>query len=1843
MSDSGSFTSTEARELELVSKVEFAILKVATDEDKLQPLLNKYLAPLLLKAASDYASVRVRVIQFAHKLRTFVESPKIVLPVDSLLDQLIKAESAVLKQLDVVFIRHSLPRLTPQQREALLPTLLISMAREKDVKFASVLFNFLLRILPDIKLPSRDTPDDKALRERFAIQESDAQVISRWLGLVLLLRMPPRDQVSQEKVKVLNSMQLSDLEFLQPWNPDMEQPYHNISQTKTRAMSLLGSGIFTDQEKFLPALYASSNMDSNVSSIGSDVIKKLNINMEDEQMVKTLWKTHLEMDAPYRVRILNILTRSDISTTMTECIVNAVERDMGIRAGQEQELQKMSNLEKTKLHKALFDYIKFAAVVGPSKGEFFIGPKIIGMLKNYICDMGWPRASMTLGPDISLRSFAYEIIGILGKASRFTFQDKFSLADWLFQSLSEESAVETVVDVEGALSMLSTCFKPDEDTSVAEKQLFVDMLLRYMELPLEEPIQRSVRHVAVKWANRCLPFWSVQARWIDIIALASKEDDGNEVREEGAKGLDPWMAFTYSDKEPSVDELPDWKEMTTYFFEQRGRLSTDGDTDMSGMKADSHENFGGAKIQAYPRAIEACMQMMMLRGIGSGIKIDLGWSQNLKSLLQTDIKTRETIKTYLSLPENSAPICALLSHALSGALSDASEAVVEACLSHTIQIASISPFETIAAIIPNFELTNMRKLLLSPRKEIRFLAAEMYGIMTAHPCISATDIDAEMTYILSLFASNTKTTAAGAAQNLVALEGGLLAYGHLLSRMVFYGRDIPEPLPYSPTSLLVKDSGPKVTDSTLDAVLESLMNLWAAKLCIPGATGEGSVASVIDILTTHAKKGNEKAITCLGRLALALDYNDAEVVDNEALVPKILEELFKLHEFKRIEVHFAIGEAIVALVFGWEADSIKLLLNVDSPSTVYMTQKRPHLLSMVLDRLIQNTKATKPSLLKASGVWLFSIVQYCSHVVEVHQRLREAQASFMRLLSARDDMVQETASRGLTLVYEKGDEALRDKLTEDLVTAFTGNNTRMKVDQETELFEAGALPTGDGQSVTSYKDIVNLASEVGDQTLIYKFMSLASNAAMWSTRSAFGRFGLSNILSDTEVDPKLYPKLYRYRFDPNPNVQRSMNDIWKAMVKEPAATLDQHFDLIMNDLLKSIVGKEWRVREASCSAISDLIQGRNYSQYEKYYSHLWVVSLKVIDDVKGSVRKAALHLCMTLSKTLIRTLENSTENESTKAMMDQALDFLLSDKGTDSSVEDVKVFATVTLLDVCKKGGRNLQLYIPRLVPHLLGLLSTIEPDVVGYAYQRVSHDTKERIDKKRAALANQSPLSEAVDECLRFADGPTIEALYPHLETTIKSAMGMPTKIGCGRVLGTLFTRHAMDIKPMSGKLMILLLKHLFDGNDEVSKSYARAAAYGMRVASSSSRIKFCEKLIGHYFNAEDEKRRQRVSDAILALSKTSADVFTAMESVILPFVFFASHDVDEYSRTVFSSIWGQHAGSSRTVARYVHEVVGLVERALETSKWDMHHTGAFTIGDLVTSLGTVTEATGQFSDANIKLIWPVLDKSLALKSFPGKEKLLESFPEFVKRSKTLWQSDDSVAAHQKKIILREAKRNNIEYKSHAFTALWKFANARTDLDLLDEIAAIVTPSLDEFTSTDTDKMDIDSNDREADAIRANLGANALSALAHGYSATKLSEAPFAVVAAITAHAAPYLTAPDLAPMRRRVWYDAVAEIMDRAAAAAARRPCAQGEFSVAAELLASLDLDTVEVGTEAQRIARVAALSAVVAAWKKEVFGKVQDADRTKLLGIAQAGLERERGLAVRKKWEKVLAELK
>ena len=59
--------STKERELQLLDNVELRILGVANKEDKLTQMLERYLAPVLLKAASEHQAVRTKVS--THKMR----------------------------------------------------------------------------------------------------------------------------------------------------------------------------------------------------------------------------------------------------------------------------------------------------------------------------------------------------------------------------------------------------------------------------------------------------------------------------------------------------------------------------------------------------------------------------------------------------------------------------------------------------------------------------------------------------------------------------------------------------------------------------------------------------------------------------------------------------------------------------------------------------------------------------------------------------------------------------------------------------------------------------------------------------------------------------------------------------------------------------------------------------------------------------------------------------------------------------------------------------------------------------------------------------------------------------------------------------------------------------------------------------------------------------------------------------------------------------------------------------------------------------------------------------------------------------------------------------------------------------------------------------------------------------------------------------------------------------------------------------------------------------------------------------------------------------------------------
>ena len=942
------------------------------------------------------------------------------------------------------------------------------------------------------------------------------------------------------------------------------------------------------------------------------------------------------------------------------------------------------------------------------------------------------------------------------------------------------------------------------------------------------------------------------------------------------------------------------------------------------------------------------------------------------------------------------------------------------------------------------------------------------------------------------------------------VHGSILTTAYFLSRSVFR-RNIPTDFEEKRLAFIIVLF--EILNESRDKMLLDAVEVAVSELALSSAlTPENipkpySAHGLIQKLNEKAKEGNEKAIMALGYLAIQCK----EGFDDDSILSHIIKHLYELHTVKQPEVQFAVGAALCCAAIGWRSKSLITALDVQGP--VPASPARTSTSSSILNEVLLKCKSSKPALRQASVIWLLCLVQYCAHTQEIQCRLRDCQVAFKGFLADRNSLNQESASRGLALVYEAGNKSLKDDLIRDLISSFTENvglAGKENVSEDTELFDPGALPTGEG-SITTYKDIMSLATEVQDPSLVYKFMTLASNNAIWSERAAFGKFGLSNILSDASTDgylaknPRLYPALFRYRFDPNTNVRRSMNDIWTAIVKEPAKTIDLHFDSIMNDLLKNILGKEWRVRQASCAAIADLVQGRRFEKYEKYLATIWELTFKVCDDIKESVRGAAMSLARVLTGILTRGLEAGESSASTgEKMVKQVLPFLLGPSGLESGAPEVQEFSRKTLLKMIKSSnGKILRPFVPDLVGRLLALLSSIEPEMINYLHLNAEQYglTAQELDDARLKHIRGSSMLEAIERCLDILDETSLPELQQSLENAIKTVVGLPSKVGCSRVLVTLSTRRNFIFKPYADHFLVLAQKQVFDRNDTISSSYAAACGYLARLCSNETILRLVGSCQHLYFNSDDDRQRVISGDIVHALSKYATDRFNSLAGDILPFVFIAKHDTSDQPKTLFEDTWNESVGGSRAVLLYLKEIVDLASQHLVSARWSIKHTSAFAIADVVSSSGSA------MSDADARMIWPALEQALSGKTWEGKETVVKALICLAKNS-TFWSTDSKVGDQFEKIMLRESKRNNPVFRQYALESLGDFVELRDTVDMFPKILGVTKPIIEEILS-DSDEMDVDSKSGgpSSKSVKELTVANALAALLNSVNPRNMNE----------------------------------------------------------------------------------------------------------------------------------------
>ncbi|RMD44320.1 hypothetical protein DV735_g871, partial [Chaetothyriales sp. CBS 134920] len=1655
------------REYRLIEQLELRIASANTD-DKFENIIQKFLPALILKLASDNERNRNLTIKVCQHVNQRVKlSPSIRLPIPGLLKNFKESPNAFVRRFTLVFIQQAFDRTEPSTSTGLLPEVLqfaIPSSTDFDStarKMWSIAFDFLLNSLPNWKFPERGSKADGQLKDTFALTEMQTCLLAEKLSQFLLY-----------DPKLLNpAAYVLDDDF----KPVFERQFRRRSQVAPCIADFLFTAIFTDDQRLIPATIMAVDPNASVSITSDTMFKQCTFDLERPESVDALFSLYQTSRPKLQIKILSLLSKSKTSTAQSKRILSMIKKELNSAE---------NSLEVSKLRSSLFSYLAWAVSINEDIHQISI--ELQRVLKEYVESQGWPNMHDRSSAEASLRSKAYEAIGLLaGKHSQAV--PNFDLIVWLFTSLRCDTTSDIRSSIEESLGRLIN-FPP-----LAENDDFSQKLRQFLlwnaraEAGDEDPIYyfatvNSTKYVATRFANKSLPFHDPVARLIDVLAITSSER--RELSEEGHRGLDPYwhesnqrLLANTANQQPSL-VLPSLASLTqTFFSPQTGSIP----------QISTRAFFGAA--------ISFCYNVLITQALADSdesISDFTDWASKISAVTRNNTNARALLKQHISTFQDATAYGTLLYQSIVGLSLGSNESSDVA-----LGLLSLTNNRLIGGLLPSEPLTLVQTGLT--QTSVQSTAARCFGILASLSPTRESLINQEL--------EQCAQWQSAVGNDAVAARGHLLAATFALTRSSLRGEERSDATTATLSKRLVDIILESHDLALLNAALQGLAQMGLSLNPNNDMNIQLGEEKLIDKLIAESKRENERAIMALGA---TVNYH-AETRWEPSRISGVLDRMIKLHEIKKAEFHFALGEALAIAAVGFKSTSLLTEFDVDAslPSWGY----HENLLGDLLDRVIDSCKNTKPSLRKAAAIWLLCLIQFCGGLGPVKGRLRECQVVFARLLNDRDEVVQETGSRGLSIVYEHGDKSLRDDLVRDLVQSFTGSSAKLSgtVDGDTQLFEDGALPTEGGQSVTTYKDIVSLATEMGDPSLVYRFMNLASNNAIWTSRAAFGRFGLSNILADSSFlteNKKFYPKLFRYRFDPNPNVQRSMNDIWRALVKDPTTVIDQNFDLIMDDLLKNMLsGREWRAREASCAAITDLVQGRDVEKYEAYLDEIWNVAFKVLDDVKETVRLAAMKLCRSLVNMLIRNLEVGQGNTTTKRasiMLQHAMPFLLKQM-EGGAAQEVQQYATASLLDIVKKSPpRSLQGFAPEVLETLVNSLSSLEHEGINYLHLNADKYglTAEKLDQMRVSSVNASPVTEAIDSCLlsintasatatrsalpvagsaaRDKDvemaGVDISPVEPlregmrRLEGCFKTAIGLPSRVALSRVIVTLVIRYPNSFQPFADKFARLSRAAVLDRNATISVAFTTSLGYLMRLVSPKeveATSQYAHKL---YFDESQAASHRSVAGEILqAISKTSNDVFVNHASILLPLALIGRNDTDPEVRELFDSVWKDNIGGARAVQLYLAEIAALISLHIKSPLWPVKHACCLAVADIVE---TLVGGQAQFSEKEAKLLWSLVQEALGGKTWDGKERVVLMFPKFVKHSHVFW-TDQGISTQMQRLMVREAKRNNPVYRPHAIHALGEFAAARLDMDLSGEIIDYLSTLVEELSSGDG--MDVD------------------------------------------------------------------------------------------------------------------------------------------------------------------------
>lgn len=212
---------------------------------------------------------------------------------------------------------------------------------------------------------------------------------------------------------------------------------------------------------------------------------------------------------------------------------------------------------------------------------------------------------------------------------------------------------------------------------------------------------------------------------------------------------------------------------------------------------------------------------------------------------------------------------------------------------------------------------------------------------------------------------------------------------------------------------------------------------------------------------------------------------------------------------------------------------------------------------------------------------------------------------FLKFLFDRKGYMQDLSSKSLSKIYHLGSPEVRTQLVDALSKTLSGEKSSSDMQEKDDNPELllefkDNTSTEQRDKLKTYKDLCNIAVELGHRELIYQFLEVHRHLAHYQDIKNAAK-GLSSIIM---MDEKLRgdllriaPKILLMTYDHNNEVKETMRELWGSLieVEKEEEIINSRWNEIFKEAFEGLNSKEYRRRQSSALALSDLLAQRTWS------------------------------------------------------------------------------------------------------------------------------------------------------------------------------------------------------------------------------------------------------------------------------------------------------------------------------------------------------------------------------------------------------------------------------------------------------------------------------------------------------------------------------------------------------------------------------------------------------------------------------------------------------------------------